>query len=1029
MMELPVIHQEFISQHPQIAGNVSLWVDKMLNEGEVAPAADMPKNMWYMPGSMLGQSHKWESDKGPQGVPEGVRPYMVVAVAPGFEDYASKDHLKSSVGRIMEEALESAGFDLGEVYYTTVTRFPRPIHATTYKACWIKPGWQYFLEEFRRVRPKAVLFLGSEMVKMAFGAKYTLEAVRGQILDFQGTRAMALTSHLSFVKNTAGLGAFVKQLSLFKRVADNPQQGALDGLSYPDRDYKVLNTIEDIRREVANEIRFAGARGVRKYHLAFDVETGTDTGHPEDDYVITFQWSHGPGHARVIPLYRESAEPLVDQYHTSGKLKGQPLMDDNGQVVLAGLYGGSGVCPKSVEDKVFHYDEAVEQIRKLFECDDFSWLGHAGREDFKWCWKVFNVPRNTIRDIIMSGRFNDTMLIYHLLENDQYGLKQLTLRFTDMGAYDAPMHNWVIENSGQGKLFPGDRENRFFYAYRDIAYKYLLPYAMCDVDATYRVFEALQGRLNAPDNAAIKDIYTNIEIPSQNGIMDVEINGMPADRDRLEFLSDLYNDRYEELIDELRTTLRWPSFNPNSDIDVRAFLYTGKYQKWEKAEARAKENKGCLRCDLAPIMSTGKYPTKWETVVDKGEEEYYAPSRASSTITTLLATYDVPREQRDAISILQKLSGIKNFINNFLQRPKETILSPVCVYGKGLLSCIDSRSRICTQISTLSETGRWRHRRPNLANLPKTKEKAAALAFEDYVIKQERAKKGPKEASVILDGFVEDEDFHVPKVRTGFMAEEGYVFMEADWKSAELFVMGYYSGDPEFIKMLESGMDPHGYNAVKVFKLDCHPNEAKDKHPDKRFAVKSLIFGLAYGLSVVGLSERLSVELKTLVSVEYAQEIVDEFFNTYPLLKVFFDNLKKDVELQGYVETMYGRRRYFPGVTRFGRDQLAAAKREAQNAPIQGTVADMLNVAMINLDRMRYETEVGERIQWELMVGIHDALLVHVKEEYKDVMGRVLRYCMRDCVPLPGTDGRRIDVDVEYGYRWGEFDRLELITN
>jgi DNA polymerase I-like protein with 3'-5' exonuclease and polymerase domains len=108
-----------------------------------------------------------------------------------------------------------------------------------------------------------------------------------------------------------------------------------------------------------------------------------------------------------------------------------------------------------------------------------------------------------------------------------------------------------------------------------------------------------------------------------------------------------------------------------------------------------------------------------------------------------------------------------------------------------------------------------------------------------------------------------------------------------------------------------------------------------------------------------------------------------------------------------------------------GNEKLAAAKREAMNAPIQGTVADALNVGLINLDRMRYETEIGRTIKWEVMVGIHDALLVHYPIKYTKVMAGILAYCMSDTVPLPGTNGRTLGVDVEMGERWGKFETVK----
>lgn len=988
MTAIPAIHQSIIDDDPELFGREDDWLDMMLSLGLKAPADSLPGLQWYMPGSMWGECfNDWEYTPGPAKARDN--PYMVVSVGPSYGDYRQRKHLRSDVGRILSESLEQAGFEKDEVYLTTVTRFPKPANSSSWKQKWLKAGWEYLDEEIRRVKPRAILFLGSEPTKMAFGNKTKLDHVRGQVMDYKGIKSTAAVSHLSFITNTAGLPSFVKQLRFFRQLGiDNSLQGQ-DGLEYPDRDYQVLDTPEKIEQAVAAEL----ASGHK--WLTVDVETGNDTGRPYHDYVITFQWSHGPKHACVIPLYVERPEPMVPQLWTKGERKGQPVInEETGEPVMVPKFGGAGVDQKSEEDKVPHYDQAVDAIRRLMAHRGFSWVGHNVREDLKWCRDSFGIP---IRPIIMEGRVWDTMLAHHIMAKDDYGLKQLVLRFTDMGAYEAPMHQWIVDNGGPGKLFPGNEDDRFFHAYRDVPYRYLLPYACCDVDGTYRVFEKLYAELHRPENDELRLLYYEIELPSQHGIIDIESNGVPADPDRLWELHDLYVGRREEMTNELREIIGWEDFNPNSTREVNALLYHGPYKDWEKGEERRPDT--CEPLGLTPILTTGKYPKKWKQVVDDGHELYESPSAANDTLVTLLATYDMPERSRDIIDRLRQIGGIKNFISNFLQAPKHTDLTgpEFSVYGKGLLSCINDRGHVCCRISTLSETGRWRHFKPNLANLPKNKESSAQEVF----------------------------DFKVPKVRSGFKAKPGWVLMEADYSSAELFVMGYFSGDQAFIKVLESGHDVHGYNAVNVFGLDCHPNEVKTKYPERRAAVKTLVFGMAYGLSVTGLSEKLSVELKRLVTRDEAQEIIDQFFSTYPVLKQFFESKKQDVETLSYVSTMYGRRRYFPGVSRLGREQLAAAKREAMNAPIQGTVADMLNVALINLDRMRYETEVGMEIGWEVMVGIHDALLVHVKEEYAQVMADILKVTMSDMVPLPKTDGITLRVDVECGQRWGEFEDVE----
>lgn len=1028
-------------------------LNMMLYEGGHVKIPDLPGMTRLMPGTQLTEN-PFDSCTGPRRRCK----YMIVAATPDYQDYGADQHLTSPVGRILRQALQQAGFDLQDIYYTTATRFPRPIQASSTKISWLKHGWYYLDKEIQLVQPDAILFLGGDVCKLAFGQRASIDTYKGQRHSYHGVPAMVTTSHLSFVSNTAGLGAFCQQLEDFRSLGIGGATKEVDGLGYPDRDYKILWDADSIEEEIEKEITLASQKPDEIRWLAIDCETGNDTGRPEHDYILTFQWTNKHGHARVIPFYIEKEEPLVQAIRTKSEKvkvaskgdpvtgedgqvvmvqhthkktykrqgitkgdpvfnelgepvmvpllhkkaayieynKGDPIFDEESRPVMVQKWGGTGVDQKSDQDRVPHYDKAVELVRKLFDIPNLGVIGHNLRGDLMWLRDCFKIP---VRRFMNATRSRDTMLCYHLLEKDEYGLKHLTLRYTDMGAYEAPMHRWVLDHSGAGKMFPGEEKMRFFHAYRDIPYKYLLPYAMCDTDATWRVSEIVHERLHQPGNEKLARIYYNIELPVQHGIMDIETYGMPADPERLWELSRTYREKYDELVDELRVMVNWPELNVSSTRQMPALLYGGRYKDSNKSVLTVPD--GAKVLGLTPVFSTGKYPKAWEDVVAAGEENYYSPSCSDDAMVKLLASEHLSDFARQVVDQVRKISAVKNFTKNFLSEPKfNAVTGPDWpLYGKGLIGCIDTRGRVCCNINQLSETGRWKHSKPNLANLPKNQESEVARLFEDI---------------------------KVPKVRSGFKAQEGWGIMEADFCSAELYVMGYMSGDPEFIKVLESGVDVHGFNAVNVFHLDCHPDEVKDKHKDLRNAVKAIVFGMAYGLSVTGLSERLSVDMKRYVPVSEAQDIVDKFFTAYPVLKQFFEDLKDSAEHNGYVETAYGRRRYFPGVARLGREKLAAAKREAMNAPIQGTVADMLNVALINLDRMRHETEIGRTIGWEVCVGIHDALLVHFPMEHKQTMAEILRYCMSTTVPIPGTGGRVLGVDAECGERWQEFETVKL---
>ena len=1024
-MLVPERHLEFARATFNEVDEVQ-FARSVLFEGRYLPVEGLPDTIRFMTGQALAVDHS-KIKKGPAH-----RKYMLIATAPNFMDHMTDRHLSSESGQLLKQALKGAGISLDDVYYTTVTRFPLPKEASSFRAAWLKEGWCYVSEEIKQVRPEVIMFLGAEPTKLAYGKKANLDEVRGQVQDYNGVPSMAATSHLSFVSNAAGLGTLVKQLEVLRDIP-NGNTAVLDGLSYPDRDYKVLWTLEDLAREIDAEV----SAGYKTF--AVDVECGNDTGHPEDEYIISFQWSHGPGHARVIPLVTESEEAWVLKIYTAGKRKGEVVTElvpvwceeeappEGAEVytdeetglgywakerpVLVPEFGGAGIRRKSKADLVPFFEQAGQMIVGLLTwCNTTCLLGHNLRYDLSAMRDGFGLE---VRQFCNAERSFDTMLAAHILSKEAaFGLKELTLKYTDMGAYDAPMLKWCSDNSGQGKLFPGDASLRFFHGYRDIALKYLLPYANCDVDSTFRLMEIFKPLLDEPGNEQLKHLFYNVEMPLQHPIMDVERNGMPADEERLTELGDLYRDKYESLIDELRDLIGWEeceldgvrygAFNPNSSDQVQVLLFRGPFKKSELIlSTHALEKRGVYLCNMPPLLTTGKYPKKWEQVVAEGVELYSAPSVGDDTLKKIQAAYkDLPEKTKKVIALLRQIGELKQFVQMFLCAPSYDTPTETGkpLYGKGLRSCINSKGRVCTRISIMSETGRWKHSDPNLANLPKNKEGNIEAIFGEKL----------------------------PMVRSSFKAPEGWVILEADYKSAELFILGFMSQDPAFIEVLDSGQDVHGYNAVRVFKLDCTPDEVAKLHKEKRAAVKAVVFGLVYGLSPAGLAENLTATLGRVVTVEEAKDIIDQFFEAYPKIKEFLDESKKACLQLGYVETAFGRRRYFPGVTSLSRDKQAAAQREATNARIQGTVADMLNIACNHLDEMRYGQDIGSLMEWELVVCIHDAILVLAREEHASVMAGILEYCMSTCVEVPGTGGRTLAVDAQAGQRWQVFSDVPI---
>lgn len=828
-MTVPQEIMDYMKEQSSIYGDENTVLERLLREGLPLPAAEIPEMQWYMAGASMG-GRLMETRQGPYG---RSHKYMFVAVAPDFDDHQQNAHFSSTgPSQVLLDAVKNAGFKLEECYFSTVMRFPRPRNASSFKQCWLRPGWELLKEEVQVVRPEAVCFLGSEVLKLAKGNQASLESVRGQPFQFETLRwacpAMAVQSHYNFISNTAGFPAFVKQLEAFRKLLVPGATQILEGVEYPDRDYKVLWDLPSIEREIRAEIDNGTPA------IAIDVETASDSGRPDHRYLITFQWSSRPGHARIIPLLVERPEPME-------------TVIVNGAPVEIARYGGAGVDRKSINDRVEHWEAVGPLIQMLL--DSVSRIaGHNVRYDLVGLRDEYGFDiRRWIKKIF------DTMQAYHVLEKDEYGLKQLTLRFTDMGAYDAPMMDWVIRNCGKGKLFPGAAEDRFFHEFRDICYKYLLPYAMCDTDATFRIWPILEAKLLQPGNEKLAELYYTTLLPLNSPVIDVETFGLPVDEERATQLSFLYQRKYDELMNEFRELIRWPEFNPNSPRHVPALLFKAPYKDYKKCEAQVPE--GAITLGLEPAWETGKYGDNWDEI-PPNELEYHSPSceaKALKKILTSLHLGDKEREDeaRKVLKALCEIKDMKQFVTMFMRDPvtEEPASEEHPRYGKGLRGCILDNKRMRTQLSLLSETHRWKHRSPNLANLPKTKEENIQALFSAHT--------NADDEEFILsidDGALEvkadgGKIMHVPKIRTIFKALPGHVLIEADWKSAELWVMGLLSRDTEFIRVLKTAPDMHLYNAFKIFKFDLKGMDIMSKadcdklkkiYKQQRFAVKAV---------------------------------------------------------------------------------------------------------------------------------------------------------------------------------------------
>ena len=232
------------------------------------------------------------------------------------------------------------------------------------------------------------------------------------------------------------------------------------------------------------------------------------------------------------------------------------------------------------------------------------------------------------------------------------------------------------------------------------------------------------------------------------------------------------------------------------------------------------------------------------------------------------------------------------------------------------------------------------------------------------------------------------------EIRKAFVPEPGCLFFSADYSQIELRVMAHLSGDENMIRVFRDGKDLHAATASTIYKK---PIEEVTR--DERTKSKRANFGIIYGITIFGLAERLDV------TRDEAKELIDGFFETFPQVKDYMEKAKQEARQQGYVPTLFGRRRYLPDINSQNATVRGFAERNAINAPIQGTAADIIKVAMIHIFRRFKE----EGIRSKMILQVHDELNFSVYPEEKVQVEKIVLEEMQNAfqmqVPLVADSG------------------------
>ncbi|MCR4608006.1 MAG: DNA polymerase I [Oscillospiraceae bacterium] len=286
-------------------------------------------------------------------------------------------------------------------------------------------------------------------------------------------------------------------------------------------------------------------------------------------------------------------------------------------------------------------------------------------------------------------------------------------------------------------------------------------------------------------------------------------------------------------------------------------------------------------------------------------------------------------------------------------------------YADGLANYIDDNERIHTNFQmTVTATGRLSSTEPNLQNIPVRKQLGA-------------------------------------QIRGMFIPEKGNVLVDADYSQIELRILAHLANDRNMIDAFNSGMDFHAVTAAKVFGLPL-----EEVTPDLRSKAKAVNFGIVYGISAFALSQDINV------SVAEAKSYMDSYYATYSGIAQYMEKTIEDAKADGYVTTMFGRRRNMPELKNNNFNIRSFGERVARNMPVQGSAADIIKIAMIQVRDRFAENGLKAR----LVLQVHDELIAECPEYEKDTVSEILKHEMENATSLSVP----LLVEVGSGYSWAQ---------
>ena len=666
-------------------------------------------------------------------------------------------------------------------------------------------------------------------------------------------------------------------------------------------------------------------------------------------------------------------------------------------------YGRAAIIELHFENGVQAMDDlpaAWASLKELLTDPRIGIIGHNVISDGQWLMaEGIDIRKNVVWD---------TMLAEYLLnEIGPFGLDEVACKYTDYGRYSLALELWVKAH-----------KKECLHGYGPVPRDLLIPYGGIDVDVPRLAMDKQFPLIKAQGFMEPRGKYPSlwdITLRTQELFYELEGTGLLVDKERLEQLITAYQGARSQLFGVLTTlaaALHYEAFRPTSVDDVRKLLFGTEYLA------------------LTPVKTTdnkswGSQPS------NRGMDDLDAGTDNSSTDKTVL---EILQDAHPIVRTLLNFRRIDTACKTWLRHAEEG--EDEVSKGGGLPAKIWPDGRIHSHFSPLSATGRFRSSKPNVQNFPKKAEGYMQEIFGDNNVP--------------------------PALRTSIIPPPGWVLIEADFKSAELFVLAALSGDRNMWNALNTpGRDLHDLTAISAFKLRVLGPDGRDVPEEYlvevatrhgadskefkalvdsliyvdnkgrrmtrkefkkgiRVSAKNVNFGIPYGRGPAAIALQVKAETGTKQTVQQLETELAEIVtawkeDTYPTAWKYMCDCADCVYDPGYLVNPWGRKRRFPRLDDSMRPDM---ERQAQNFNIQSTVGDTCMIAMDLVDT--YRKEHGMR--FKMQSQIHDALMLEAPIEEIDACKTMFLETMGNIeIPVgPPFGVLKMGVDIEVLQRWHE---------